>query len=318
MTLIVRNLSKKFGQKTVVSGLNFSIQPGQIMGLLGNNGAGKSTTMRMLTGYWPPSSGQVQICGYDLQTRPTAAKKRLGYLPEHNPLYPSMYVYEYLNFMGRLHGMSAKACKEGIATVVEQCSLGDVQNKKIGILSKGYRQRIGLAQALLHNPPVLILDEPTAGLDPHQLQQIRSLLKALSPEKAILFSTHIIQEVEAICDQLIMLHQGKVCFSAPLAETARQAQLIVTFHTPPSSHSLEAIPAVEKVETLSPTQYKLYIGPGNDPYETIFSFVKQQGLTVQRLSQKKESLEDIFIRLTQAHPDALLEEHAAAIKVDAY
>jgi ABC-2 type transport system ATP-binding protein len=304
MALIAHQLSKKFGEKIAVDQLSFTIETGQIVALLGANGAGKSTTMRMLAGYWKPSAGKITICDHDLEFQPIAAKKRLGYLPEHNPLYPDMYVYEYLQFMGHLHGLNKQNCITQTKKFIDWCQLGDVQNKKIGILSKGYRQRVGLAQALIHNPSVLILDEPTAGLDPNQLQYIRGLIKDLSSEKAILFSTHIIQEAEAICDRVIILHQGKLHWSALLTEaaTAMQSVWIVRFNQPIVIADLQAaIPPLNLIEPLANNQYILRLDPGkHDVYEYIFNFAKQRGLLIQRLEQKKENLEQIFIRVTQA------------------
>lgn len=225
MSIDVHDLSKKFQGQVAVDQLNFKIKPGQVVGLLGPNGAGKSTTMRMLTGYLAPSQGEIYICGYDLQKETLQAKKQIGYLPEHNPLYLEMYVHEYLHLMGNVRGLQKKICKTRAHELIEQCAIGDMQYKKLGALSKGFRQRVGLAQALLHNPPVLILDEPTTGLDPNQIQHMRGLIKELSREKAILLSTHILQEVTAVCDQVLILHQGKLRLSASLNELTQQGSL---------------------------------------------------------------------------------------------
>jgi ABC-2 type transport system ATP-binding protein len=229
MSIDVLHLSKQFHGHTVVDQLNFRIEQGQVVGLLGPNGAGKSTTMRMLTGYLSPSEGEVYICGYNVQKKTIQAKKQIGYLPEHNPLYLDMYVHEYLHLMGSMHGLRKQVCITRAHEVVEQCGIGDMQYKKLGALSKGYRQRVGLAQALMHNPPVLILDEPTTGLDPNQIHHMRAVIKELSREKSILLSTHIMQEVTAICDQVMILYQGKLCLSAPLAELTQQGSLEDTF-----------------------------------------------------------------------------------------
>ncbi len=225
MSIDVHHLSKRFHHQLVVDQLNFKIEQGQVVGLLGPNGAGKSTTMRLLTGYLAPSEGEVYICGYDLQKETTQAKRQIGYLPEHNPLYLDMYVHEYLHLMGSVHGLARKKSISRAHDVVEQCGIGDMQHKKLGALSKGYRQRVGLAQALMHNPPVLILDEPTTGLDPNQIHHMRAVIKELSHEKVILLSTHMMQEVTAICDQVMILYQGKLRLSAPLDELTQQGSL---------------------------------------------------------------------------------------------
>lgn len=225
MSIDVHHLSKRFHHQLAVDQLDFNIKQGQVVGLLGPNGAGKSTTMRMLTGYLSPSEGEVHICGYDMQKETLQAKKQIGYLPEHNPLYLDMYVHEYLRLMGSIHGLNRKMCITRTHKVVEQCGIGDMQHKKLGALSKGYRQRVGLAQALMHNPPVLILDEPTTGLDPNQIHHMRAVIKELSHEKAILLSTHILQEVTASCDQVMILYQGKLRLSASLDELTQQGSL---------------------------------------------------------------------------------------------
>lgn len=301
MSIDVYKLSKSFQDRTVVDQLTFRVEKGEIVGLLGPNGAGKSTTMRMLTGYLPPSEGQIYICGYDISKAPISAKKNIGYLPEHNPLYLDMYLHEYLRFMGNIHGLSKKKSIKRAYEVVAQCGITDIQNKKLGALSKGYRQRVGLAQALMHDPAVLILDEPTGGLDPNQLQYIRGVIKELSREKAILFSTHIMQEVEAICDRVLIIHQGKLCLSAKLDELTQHStdQFIVSFKEPIPIEQLKQIASVTKVELLDAYKCKLYTTHSKSMYEDIFHFVKQHGLTLQRLEQKKESLEDIFTQITK-------------------
>jgi ABC-2 type transport system ATP-binding protein len=301
MSIYISKLSKHFQNKKVVDQLTFKVEKGEILGLLGPNGAGKSTTMKMLTGYIQPSKGKVYICDYDLSKDPLNAKKNIGYLPEHNPLYLDMYVHEYLQFMGSIHGLGSRECIQRARLVVEQCGIGNMQNKKLGILSKGYRQRVGLAQALMHDPSVLVLDEPTTGLDPNQLQHIRQLIKELGCEKAIIFSTHIMQEVEAVCDQVIIMHQGKLCLTATLNELNQQCndQFIISFKEAIPTDVLFNIEGVDKFEILDAHQCKLYVNNSKDIYEHIFYFTKQQGLTLQRLEQKKESLEDIFIQITR-------------------
>jgi len=209
MSITVRNLTKIYGSKPAVSNISFSVGPGEVVGFLGPNGAGKSTTMKIMTGYLPPTEGSVTVCDQEVSTH-RSVRKTIGYLPEHNPLYLDMYVHEFLNFVGKVYGIRGAELKKKVAETVERCGLSIEQNKKIETLSKGYRQRVGLAQALIHDPQVLILDEPTTGLDPNQIVEIRQLIKSISTNKTVLFSTHIMQEVQALCDRAIIIHQGEV------------------------------------------------------------------------------------------------------------
>lgn len=208
MSILVKNLSKHYHNQKAVDAISFEAKPGRILGFLGPNGAGKSTTMRMLTGYLEPTSGHAEIAGRNILTEAIEAKKHIGYLPENTPLYTEMYIKEFLNFVGQTYEMKNLAHR--IDEVIKMVGLTPEQHKKIGMLSKGYRQRVGLAQAIIHNPDVLILDEPTSGLDPNQLVDIRALIKALGKNKTVIISTHIMQEVEAICDDIIIINKGKI------------------------------------------------------------------------------------------------------------
>ncbi|MCX3266799.1 ATP-binding cassette domain-containing protein [Pedobacter agri] len=208
MSISVKNLSKHYDKQKAVDAISFEAKPGRILGFLGPNGAGKSTTMRMLTGYLEPTSGSAEISNHNLLTQAIEAKKNVGYLPENTPLYTDMYVKEFLNFVGQTYELKNLANR--VDEVIKQVGLGPEQHKKIGMLSKGYRQRVGLAQAIIHNPEVLILDEPTSGLDPNQLVDIRALIKELGKNKTVVISTHIMQEVEAICDDIIIINKGKI------------------------------------------------------------------------------------------------------------
>lgn len=208
MSISIKNVSKLYGNQKAVNNISFEIKSGEVVGFLGPNGAGKSTTMKMITTFIPQNEGTLSICGIDTLESPLEVKKRVGYLPEHNPLYTDMYVKEYLRFLAKLHKI--KKSKERVAEMIRSVGLEKEQNKKIGDLSKGYRQRVGLAQAMLHDPEVLILDEPTSGLDPNQLVEIRALIKSFGENKTVLFSTHIMQEVEAICDRVIIINNGKI------------------------------------------------------------------------------------------------------------
>ena len=219
----VRDLTKKYGKQLAVDHICFEARKGRILGLLGPNGAGKSTTMRMLAGYTAPSSGRAKVAGHDVVEQSMEARRNTGYLPENNPLYPGMYVREYLAFMGSLHGM--KGSRQQVAEIIERTGLGPESHKRLAQLSKGYRQRAGLAQALLHDPPVLILDEPTSGLDPNQLAGMRALIRELGKEKTIILSTHIMQEVEVLCEQVLIINKGRIVADSTLPELTAKGRL---------------------------------------------------------------------------------------------
>lgn len=216
MSVIVKNLAKHYGEQKAVNQISFEAKPGRILGFLGPNGAGKSTTMKMLTGYLAPTSGEAEICSLAIQTAPLAVKKLIGYLPENTPLYLEMYVREFLGFVAETYGL--KNIAQRIEEVIKLVGLTQEQHKKIGMLSKGYKQRVGLAQAIIHDPQVLILDEPTSGLDPNQLADIRSLIKSLGKDKTVIISTHIMQEVEALCDDVIIINKGTLVANASIAD----------------------------------------------------------------------------------------------------
>lgn len=294
----VHQLSKRFNKQTVVHELSFQAAKGEILGFLGPNGAGKSTTLKMLTGYLRPSQGMVRVGGYDVSKHPQQAQKHIGYLPEHNPLYLEMYVHEYLRLMGSIRGLRRKQCLTRVQAVVASCGITEMQHKKLRTLSKGYRQRVGLAQALMHNPEVLILDEPTTGLDPNQLREIRALIKEVSRDKAVILSTHIMQEVEALCDQVLIISQGKMVMHDTLAQLAAPSsgQLVVAFKEPLQAAMLEKIPGVQRVRVLSAHQYLL--DTSQDLREALFRFAQENALTLLGLEQPKSSLEEIFQQLT--------------------
>src|SRR5688500_5459604 len=210
MSLIVQHLTKIYGTQKAVNEISFAARKGEIVGFLGPNGAGKSTTMKIATGYLSATSGQVLVGGLDVSQHPLKVKRITGYLPEHNPLYLDLFVHEYLEFAGGIYGLKGKALKNRVAEMIELCGLTREQNKKIEALSKGYRQRVGLAQALIHDPKVLILDEPTSGLDPNQILEIRNVIRTISVNKTVVFSTHIMQEVQALCDRVVVINKGEI------------------------------------------------------------------------------------------------------------
>jgi ABC-2 type transport system ATP-binding protein len=229
MSIEVNQVVKIYGEQRALDEVSLAIGKGEIVGLLGPNGAGKSTLMKIITCFIPPDSGEVKVCGHDIFEESLEVREKVGYLPEHNPLYLDMYVKEYLEFVAGIHKLGP-ASKSKVAGMIEITGLAAEQKKKIGALSKGYRQRVGLAQALIHDPQVLILDEPTSGLDPNQIQEIRNLIRSIGKEKTVMLSTHIMQEVEAICDRAIIIHKGKIVADDRLAQLTKKTNLEELFH----------------------------------------------------------------------------------------
>lgn len=306
MSVTVQHLTKIYGSQKAVNNVSFSASRGEIVGFLGPNGAGKSTTMKVATSYLPPTSGRVLVEGYDSAAQPMDVKRVIGYLPEHNPLYLDLYVHEYLSFSGKLYGMKGVQLRKRVVDMVERCGLGEEQNKKIESLSKGYRQRVGLAQALLHDPTVLILDEPTSGLDPNQILEIRNLIKDISKDKTVIFSTHIMQEVEALCDRVVVISKGEVVADDTLqnlkSASATSSVVIIDFEVAVDAEvlsSLRGVIKVEKVEITSPHRYRLYSEAGVDLRPEIFRFAADRNLSLIGLKQEEGSLENIFHSLTQ-------------------
>ena len=305
MSIEVKNLTKEYttGQRAVDQ-ISFALKPGEIVGFLGPNGAGKSTTMKIATGYLPPTDGTIEVNGYDIQSASLEVRRSIGYLPEHNPLYLDLYVKEYLRFAGSLHGMSGQSLHRRIAEIIELVGLGREQGKQIGQLSKGYRQRVGLAQALLHNPAVLILDEPTTGLDPNQLVEIRQVIREAGRDKTVLFSTHIMQEVEAICDRVVIINRGKIVADGSLSQLKAAASdklvVVAEFESDLADVGLLAnLPGVDHVDALGNGNYRLTADAGVDLRATIFRLAADRGLTLVGLKQENSSLEGIFRTLTQ-------------------
>ena len=316
MSIRVQNLTKEYGKangrqasdrpiQRAVDQISLIVQPGEIVGFLGPNGAGKSTTMKIATGYLPPTDGTVEVNGFDVRTQPMDVRRSVGYLPEHNPLYLDMYVKEYLRFAGSLHGLRGSELSRRIADMIELVGLGREQHKRIAQLSKGYRQRVGLAQALLHNPPVLILDEPTTGLDPNQLAEIRQVIRDAGRDKTVLFSTHIMQEVEAICDRVIIINRGKIVADGPLSQLRASSAgtgvvVVAEFEGELTNPDVLAnVPGVERVEPLGRGQYRITAGPDTDLRGAIFRLAADQNLTLVGLRQQESSLEGIFKELTK-------------------
>ncbi|RDC61987.1 gliding motility-associated ABC transporter ATP-binding subunit GldA [Adhaeribacter pallidiroseus] len=303
MSVEVKGLTKLFGIQKAVDDISFAVQPGQVLGFLGPNGAGKSTTMKIATCYLPPSAGTITINGYDVQEAPIEVRRNVGYLPEHNPLYLDMYVTEYLTFIGQLYGLKSKNLKKRVEEMVALCGLTIERRKKIGSLSKGYRQRVGLAQALIHNPQVLILDEPTTGLDPNQLSEIRRLIKQIGQEKTVLFSTHIMQEVSAICDRVVIINKGKIVADSDVASlnTLGQQEIstLVEFESPIEESLLRGIPGVQAIHLVKAYTYRIISQKNSDIRSAVFSLAATHHWSLVGLRQEEHSLEKIFQSLTK-------------------
>ncbi|HEX6224564.1 MAG TPA: gliding motility-associated ABC transporter ATP-binding subunit GldA [Chryseolinea sp.] len=304
MSLRLKHLTKIYGSQKAVNDVSFEIETGEIVGFLGPNGAGKSTTMKIATCYVPPTSGEVLVGGFNVVDMPMEIKRITGYLPEHNPLYLDLYVHEYLNFVGKLYGLRGKKLSDRVKEIIELCGLGPEQNKKIEALSKGYRQRVGLAQALIHDPEILILDEPTSGLDPNQLVEIRKLIKTISQQKTVVFSTHIMQEVQAICDRVIVINKGMIVADDKLDNILQRqgnsAVIVVQFEGPVNLDQLRVLPGVSEVEVMDSFKYKILPETNADIRPEIFRFAADNNLSLIGLKQEENSLENIFRDLTQA------------------
>jgi len=301
MSIIVKNLTKFYGPQKAVNDISFEIPKGQIVGFLGPNGAGKSTTMKIVTCFIPQSSGSVEVCGLDVAEHAQKVKQKVGYLPEHNPLYTDMYVKEYLMFLARLHKIDNK--KERIEEMVKAVGLTKEQHKKIGALSKGYRQRVGLAQAMIHDPEVLILDEPTSGLDPNQLVEIRQLIREIGKEKTVMLSTHIMQEVEAVCDRIIIINDGEIVAddkTDQMQSYISESQIIrVEFDQEISRSKLNNIDGVHGVKKVTETIFLFESKSKDDLRPAISKFAQDQGLLILTIQKEEESLEAVFKKLTQ-------------------
>jgi ABC-2 type transport system ATP-binding protein len=296
MSIEVKNITKLYGEQKALNNVSFSIKKGEIVGFLGPNGAGKSTMMKIITGYINASEGEVFVNNFDISTHKIEAQKSIGYLPENNPLYLEMYVREYLQFHASIHKIS----KEEVENIIVKVGLTPEAHKKINQLSKGYRQRVGLAAALLHNPDVLILDEPTTGLDPNQLAEIRSLIKEVGKDKTVLFSTHILQEVEAVCDRVILIHNGQIIADKNLKElTGNQEQIIeVEFDYKVEKQLIENIPHLKSANNVHDTTWELIFDTSKDMRPAVFDFAHDNGLKTLNLTAKNKNLEKLFRELT--------------------
>jgi len=299
MSIIVKNLSKIYGTQKALQEVSFEVNKGEILGFLGPNGAGKSTLMKILTGYIPQTNGDAKICNLDINENSLETRSKIGYLPEHNPLYLDMYVKEYLEFVANIYEVNHKYINE----MIEKTGLQKEQHKLIGSLSKGYRQRVGLAQALIHNPEVLILDEPTTGLDPNQLVEIRSLIKEIGREKTVMLSTHIMQEVEAICDRVIIINKGQIVANKTIRELQKSKGnrkiITVEFDEKAEKNGLMKIGNVLKAIELKGNQYQVFSDSKFDLRPDLFEFAVNNKLTVLQMNMEEPKLESIFQELTK-------------------
>ena len=300
MSIIVKDLTKVFGEQTAVDHINFTVNEGEIMGFLGPNGAGKSTTMKIASCYLTPTDGTVEISGYDVQSDSLEVRKRVGYLPENNPLYTDMYVREYLGLIARIHKVTD--INKRIGEMIDLTGLGPEQRKKIGQLSKGYRQRVGLAQTMIHDPEVLIMDEPTSGLDPNQIVEIRQLIRDISKKKTVVLSTHIMQEVQAMCDRVVIINHGKIVSDSSIQDLVSagtgKKMIRIEFSEPADPKLFDNLPGIENLEMLEGNVIRITFNRDIDARSEIFRIAAEHSLPVVGLTQEELSIENIFRDLT--------------------
>ena len=309
MSIEVKGLTRTYGEQKAVNNISFAIGKGEIVGFLGPNGAGKSTTMKIITGYLEADAGQAIVCGINVKEQPLAAKSKIGYLPEANPLYYDMYVREYLDFVADVHQVQNK--KQTIEKVIETVGLTPESKKKIGQLSKGYKQRVGLAAALIHDPEVLVLDEPTTGLDPNQILEIRELIKRLGANKTVIFSSHILQEVEAICDRVVIINKGQLVADDSLTtlrnRSSNTSSLRVTFREALEPAWLERLSQVSSVNRITPNEWELVCKDVHEAKRQLMELALQHNLNIVSLQSGEQSLEEVFRSLTSSSSKNTIE-----------
>ncbi|MDH4234507.1 MAG: ABC transporter ATP-binding protein [Gallionella sp.] len=313
ITLSARNLTRSFGNRQVIHNVSLEIRRGEVLGLLGHNGAGKSTTLQMLTGCLLPDDAEknessIAICGIDLLHHPVQAKAHIGYLPETPPLYRELSVNDYLIFAARLRGIKSAAVADALAQTRQRCGLETVGNKIIGTLSKGYQQRIGIAQAIIHRPSLIVLDEPTVGLDPTQIRDIRHLIRELGNSSSVILSTHLLGEVESVCDRVEIMQHGKLIYGDTSEHMQRQGSVsgfIISLRNPPALGELENITGVSSVEQLSATQFRVLHAPDVNPGDTLLQLSAQHNWQLEQLTPLQATLEEVFVKITS-------EEQASA------
>ncbi|MGZ4953704.1 MAG: ABC transporter ATP-binding protein [Methylobacter sp.] len=300
------HLTRYYGNHCAVNDVSFTLTKGEVLGFLGANGAGKTTTMQMLCGNLAPSAGQIKISGFDLLDQPKAAKLNLGYLPDTPPLYKELTVQEFLLYCAQLHGIDKNSVPDAIKRTKERCGLTDVADRLIANLSKGFQQRVGIAQAILHNPEVIVLDEPTVGLDPIQIREIRTLIRELGQDHGVILSTHILTEVQESCTHVQIIDQGQLILNETIAGLNRQMDtgtLQVSTRLAPDINSLLAVPGVSSIDSITATRINIHHSVTANPAEQIASLIIAAGWGLQELTPVKRAMEDIFISLTKEHRD---------------
>ncbi|WP_297808478.1 ABC transporter ATP-binding protein [uncultured Methylophaga sp.] len=295
-------LSRQFAGKTAVDNVSFNVKQGEVVGFLGPNGAGKSTTMRMLSGNLAPDHGEIHINGIDLLDYPRQAKAHIGYLPEAPPLYREHTVREFLQFCARLNQIDKKQHKAAVDTAIERCGLREVQQRLIGNLSKGYQQRVGIAQAIIHSPSVVILDEPTSGLDPIQIREIRQLIRDIADKHSVILSTHILPEVQMLCDRVQIISQGQLLFNDNIDKLGEQMQastLLVEFEKPLQTALLQRLDGIERIDSLSDKRYRLHYQPHHNPTQSLLRRAVEDDWQLTLMMPEQHSLEDVFMKVIQ-------------------
>lgn len=315
----VNNLSRHYGPITAVNNIQFELHRGEVLGFLGPNGAGKSTSMQMLTGNLAPSTGSIQVCGIDLLDSPKQAKAQIGYLPEQPPIYRELTVDEYLRFCARIHRVDKQQIEQAMSRAKQRCGLSGVAHRLIGNLSKGYQQRVGIAQAIIHSPAIVVLDEPTVGLDPIQIREIRSLIRELGEEHGVILSTHILPEVQMTCDRVQIIRNGELVYQDTMANLNQQTQatsLILGLSEEVAQSALESLPDVKNVEQLSTTRWRVIFKDQTQPAAQIAEYIINKGWKLQELTPEQTTLEQIFVEITTTEApstgsDETTEVHAA-------
>jgi len=302
ITLNARNLTRRLGRREVIRHVSLQLKRGEVLGLLGENGAGKTTTMQLLAGVLIPDGGDIEVCGIDARLHPAQAKACIGYLPENPPLYRDMRVDDYLLYAAKLHRVPSAKLKEALAIAKSRCGLQDNGRKIIGTLSKGYQQRVGIAQAIIHQPDIIILDEPTVGLDPSQIRDIRALIRELGNAHSVILSTHLLGEVENICDRVEIMQRGQLIYgdtSVRMQSLGHQAGFVVTLKAPPDIKTLYSVNGVINVEALSPTRFKILHTLNTDTAEDLLAMSAKQGWQAQQLTPLQGNIEDAFVQITR-------------------
>lgn len=300
--LSTHELSRDYGSHTVVNNVKFEINKGEVLGFLGPNGAGKSTTMKMLSGNLAPTKGEITINGYDLLSQPKQAKSHIGYLPEQPPLYKELTVKEFLTFSAQINKIAPSHIKTSVESVIERCGLTNVTKRLIANLSKGFQQRVGIAQAIIHKPAVVIMDEPTSGLDPIQIREIRHLIRDVANEHSVILSTHILPEVQMLCDRVQIMNQGQLILSdtiSGLREQMQSSSLFIELGSPPNHSALNSLAGVTQVEELANNQFRLHFLPDENPTDRLVSTAVTQQWQLKQLTPEQHSLEDVFMKIIQ-------------------